>query len=101
MPAPRLVVQTQAADGEWEDTEPVSTTVQVMDAAVADQIKQILSDGQLATAITGSGGQTLAWYSGFGPFDDPQYAVAVMLEDGDLPASSAIGRAILAAAVGH
>jgi peptidoglycan glycosyltransferase len=98
MPAPQLVLQTQAPDGQWQNTEPVSPTLSVVDTAVADQVKAMLSDGLQATAVTGTAGKALAWFIGFSPLDDPHYAVAVLLEDGDPQAAHDIGVALLEAA---
>jgi peptidoglycan glycosyltransferase len=97
MPAPQLVLQTQNADGGWQTTPPTLITP-VIDPAVADEVKAMLRDGQQATAVTSTGGKTLAWYTGFSPFDDPRYAVAVLLEDGDPRAAKDIGDAVLGAA---
>ena len=58
----------------------------------ADQVKALMADGQKATALTGTEGKTLAWFSGFAPFDDSRYAVVVLLEDEDVEGESRSGR---------
>jgi len=49
-------------------------------------------------ALTGAEGKTLAWFSGFAPFDDSRYAVAVLLEDGDGEGAAQIGQVLLKSA---
>ena len=61
----------------------------------ADQVKALMPDGHQAIALTGAEGKMLAWFSGFAPFDDSRYAVAVLLEDGSVEAAAQIGRELL------
>jgi peptidoglycan glycosyltransferase len=98
MPIPQLVLQTQNPAMGWQST-PLAPPVPVLDAAVADQVKAMLGAGQTATAVTGANGKTLAWYAGFGPFDQPQVVVAVLLEDGSPQAARDIGQTLVAAAI--
>jgi cell division protein FtsI/penicillin-binding protein 2 len=98
MPAPRLVLQTQSAGGGWVNTPNNAPAAPVIDTAIADQVKAMLPGGLQATAITSSGGKSLAWYLGMSPFDDPKYVVVVLLEDGDSRSAKAIGDAVIQAA---
>jgi peptidoglycan glycosyltransferase len=97
MPAPQLVLQTQNASGGWQ-TPPAAAPRPIIDAAVADEVKAMLPDGLQASAVTSSGGKSLAWYTGFSPIDDPRYVVAVLLEDGDPREAKDIGGVVLDAA---
>ena len=97
-PAPRLVLQTQNADGGWFSPPATAPAAPVIDPAIADQVKAMLPDGLQATALTNSGGKSLAWYLGLSPFDDPKYVVVVLLEDGDPHSAKDIGDAVLQAA---
>ncbi len=98
MPSPHLVLQTQNVVMGWESTSPAAPAAPVVDPAVANLVKTMLRAGLQATAITSTGGKTLAWYLGFSPYDDPHYAVAVLLENGDPRAAHDIGEAVLTAA---
>lgn len=75
-------------------SEEIAQTMQGYLAAVVDnystaQTYGFLSGGKTGTAETGSG-LTHAWYIGFGPLEDPQFAVAVILEeDGTLGGQTA------------
>ena len=97
MPAPQLILQSQNASGGWQ-TAPATAPRPVIDPAVADAVKAMLPGGLQASAVTSSGGKSLAWYTGFIPIDDPRYVVAVLLEDGDPRAAKDIGSVVLEAA---
>jgi peptidoglycan glycosyltransferase len=98
MPTPQLVLQTQNPDLGWHTEVTATAQVAVVAPAVADEVRALLPNGLMATAITGSGGKALAWFMGFGPFASPQYAVVVILESGDPRTARDIGQALLAAA---
>jgi peptidoglycan glycosyltransferase len=101
MPSARLVVATQDPSGQWQTTAPAASAVQVASPLAADAVKALMPDGLTATALTSTAGKTLAWYLGFAPSVDPNYVVAVLLEDGDLAAANAIGTAALAGTAGR
>ena len=46
--------------------------------------------GKTGSAQTGIKGRTNAWFIGFAPYDDPQIAVVVMLENGQAGAKAAV-----------
>lgn len=46
--------------------------------------------GKTGTAQFGSDGKTHAWFSGFGPYDDPEIALAVLVEGGGEGSSVAV-----------
>jgi len=98
MPTPMLVLQTQNPDLGWQSARPAAPTPPVIDPAVAAEVKGMLRDGLQATAVTSSGGKTLAWYLGFAPFNDPQYVVVVLLEAGTPRSAKDIGDLLLGAA---
>ncbi len=97
MPSPQLVLQTQNPSGGWFTVAEAATKA-IINPANADQVKVMLRDGLQATAVTNSGGQSLAWYLGFNPFDDPQDVVVVLLEDGSPSSAADIGSVVLEAA---
>jgi penicillin-binding protein 2 len=43
---------------------------------------QITTGGKTGTAQVSSGAQPIAWYTGYAPFDDPEIAVIIMVENG-------------------
>jgi cell division protein FtsI/penicillin-binding protein 2 len=98
MPMPRLVLQTQNAAGGWVSPPAAAPAAPIIDPAIVDQVKAMLPDGLQATAITNSGGKSLAWYLGQSPFDDPRYVVVVLLEDGDPRSAKDIGDTVMQAA---
>ena len=98
MPAPQLLVAVQNPLGEWQPVEPSSHPMAAITPEAADQVKTLMADGHKAVALTGAEGKTLAWFSGFAPSDDSRYAVAVLLEDGDVEGASRIGRTLLKSA---
>jgi len=98
MPVPQLVMQIQNAAGGWVSTPSRAPTPPIINPAFADQVKAMLPGGLQATAITSSGGKTLAWYLGLSPFDDPKVVVVVLLEDGDPRSAKDIGDVVMQAA---
>ena len=56
-----------------------------------------LADGVTASAVGDDGGSPLAWFAVTGPAEDTQYAVVVLLENGNVTGAEAIGREVLAA----
>jgi peptidoglycan glycosyltransferase len=98
MPAPQLLVAVQNPQGEWQPVEPSSHPMAAITPEAADQVKALMADGHKAVALTSAEGKTLAWFSGFAPSDDSRYAVAVLLEDGDVEGASRIGRTLLKSA---
>jgi peptidoglycan glycosyltransferase len=95
MPAPHLLVAAQNPAGQWETIPPLSHPIAAVGRDYANAVKALMTDGYSAVALTGAGGQTLAWFSGFAPFDDSRYAVAVLLEDGEVEAAREIGQELL------
>lgn len=92
----------QILDGELKVRATTSPQVlrQAVDRKVADQIKDMMKGvvdkpygtahgygldkysvgAKTGTAEVGDTGRTLAWFTGFAPYDDPQIVVAVVLE---------------------
>jgi len=99
MPVPQLVLATQDPDGGWRPEAPAGEPVRVLAAAAAAQVRPLLTNGYAATALTGTAGQPLAWFMGFGPQVDARYAVVVLLESGTVEAAAAIGHGLLDAAI--
>jgi peptidoglycan glycosyltransferase len=97
LPAPQLVLATQDAAGEWRNQPPAESSRQAIPAPAAIAIRELLAGGYEASAITSTAGQTLAWYSAFGPAVDTEYVVTVLLESGDTAEARRIGEAVLAA----
>lgn len=100
MPAPQLLIAVQNADGGWEPVAPSSHPIAAITSEAADQVKALMADGHKAVAFSGAESNTLAWFSGFAPFDDSRYAVAVLLEDGDVEGATHIGQELLKRAAG-
>jgi peptidoglycan glycosyltransferase len=98
VPVPQLVLATQGPDSAWQSPAPLSHPIAAFGPDEADQVKALLPDGHSAIALTGAEGQRLAWFTGFAPFDDSRYAIAVLLEDGDVMRAEQIGRALLKSA---
>jgi peptidoglycan glycosyltransferase len=99
MPAPHLLIAEESADGEWQTIASPSHPIAAIPPEVAQRVKALMADGHTAVALTGAEGKRLAWFSGFAPFDDSRYAVAVLLEDGEAERAAQIGRELLATAV--
>jgi cell division protein FtsI/penicillin-binding protein 2 len=98
MPAPQLVLATESPGGAWQREPPPAPPAPPLTASSAAYVKDLLANGYTATALTSTEGQTLAWFTGFAPFEPSRYAVAVLLEAGDTAAAAHIGRALLDAA---
>ncbi len=99
MPVPRLLDAVQDLQGDWLVEHGATHTMAAVAPQYADAIKALMPDGYSAVALSGASGQKLAWYSGFAPFTDSRYTVAVLLENGDVTAAAQIGRNLLAAAL--
>jgi cell division protein FtsI/penicillin-binding protein 2 len=99
LPAPQLVLATQAPDGTWQPTEKVRPPEQVISAEAADLVRDLLAHGYAATALTGTKGQALAWYLAFGPQTDARFVVVVLLEGGQVADAAGLGQRLLASAL--
>ena len=99
MPSPQLLVANQNPQGLWQSVAPSSHPIAAITPEAAEQVKALMAQGHKAIAITGTEGKTLAWFSGFAPFDDSRYAAVVLLEDGDVERAAQIGRELLKSAV--
>ncbi|QDP94921.1 penicillin-binding protein 2 [Microlunatus elymi] len=62
----------------------------------AAQIPQMLVAGKTGTAQSAPDRKPYAWFTAFAPADDPQVAVAVMVEDADIPRQDIAGGALAA-----
>ena len=75
-------------------TELMVATVEEGTASVA-AIPGVEVAGKTGTAQSGSEGRSpYAWFISFAPADDPQVAVAVMVQNADIPASEVAGGAL-------
>jgi len=101
MPAPQLVHATKNLQSQWEPALPPDHPIAVFTPESVSAVKALMSDGHRAIALTGAGANqtSLAWFSGFAPFETPRYAVVVLLENGELERAREIGQAVLAEAV--
>ena len=109
MPAARLVLETQAADGEWHPTEPPGESAQIISPELAQQLRDLLrpmADGQIlghsSLALAGADRPSHAWFFGLAPAQSPRYAVVVLLEHvgaEGLERAEQIGRDALVAAL--
>jgi penicillin-binding protein A len=99
LPAPQLIIAQQDASGQWPSLPPVPHSVVAIPPEYADQVKALMPAGRAAVALTNAQGRQLAWFSGFAPFADARYTVAVLLEDGEPGDAARMGQALLAAAV--
>jgi peptidoglycan glycosyltransferase len=102
MPAPRLVLRTQAADGAWTPLPPPGDAVDVLPADLAARLANAWEQdedgiaGQSALAVAGEGQKPHAWFLGSSPHGARPCAIAVLLEHAGDPASAAsIGRTLL------
>jgi len=98
LPPPRLLEATQTISGAWQPVTPSDNPVAAFTPSVAAQVRALLPNGHAAYAVAGREGRTLAWFTGFAPQENARFAVAVVLEDGDLAAAQEIGQALLAEA---
>jgi penicillin-binding protein A len=95
MPAPRLLTEVQTPGGDWQPVETNVHPIAAIAPEYADEVKRLMTNGHSAVALTSAGGKTLAWFSGFAPFEGARYAVAVLLESGDSEEAARIGRELL------
>ena len=98
MPPPQLIIARQDSAGNWQPS-PARAPVSAMAAEYADEVKALMPIGYSAVALTGAPGRRLAWFSGFAPFADTRYTVAVLLEGGEPADAARMGRTLLAAAL--
>lgn len=89
--APDLTVQQQFGDTEFGralETDDAATMTELMIANVAEgaasgaRIDGVDVAGKTGTAEHGDGDPYTLWFTGFAPADDPEVAVAVMIENG-------------------
>ncbi len=97
LPAAQLVLETQGRDGQWLALAPAGAATEALPPSAADQVADWMAGGYSATAISSDAGTALAWFTAFLRGNEAHYAVAVLLEVGDVEAAEAIGRAVLAA----
>ncbi|MFQ6102102.1 MAG: FtsW/RodA/SpoVE family cell cycle protein [Anaerolineae bacterium] len=105
MPAPRLVLRVQDAEGNWQGH---SSTGEPRAVLTPDSAGKLLAawqryDNDVAAhrgvAVAGEGQPPHAWFLGMIPADAPCYAVAVLLEHPADPESAVnVGTALLQAA---
>lgn len=98
MPPPQLIIAQQDATGAWQPQPPARQPVAAMAPEYAEAVRALMPAGLPAVALTGAAGHRLAWYSGFAPFTDARYTVAVLLEDGTPEEATRLGQRLLAAA---
>ncbi|MCX7522740.1 penicillin-binding protein 2 [Microbacterium sp. STN6] len=111
---PNLVQSIRSAD--LETTESFSPTVfnQATSAQTADTIASVMVDdvnrgvagnaridgvsvgGKTGTAENGPGQPYTLWFEGFAPADNPQYAIAVVVENGGGHGQSGVGNTVAA-----
>lgn len=84
------------------DADVAAQLTRMMEAVVEDgsgrraQIDGVRVAGKTGTAQTGNAGRAHAWFISFAPADDPQVAVAVIVENGGDAADEAGGGAVAA-----
>jgi cell division protein FtsI/penicillin-binding protein 2 len=102
MPAPHIIQAIQNLQGEWETVPTLDHPIAVLASEAAEAVRALMPNGHSATALSGSGENrtTLAWFSGFAPFENPRYAVVVLLEAEALEQAEKIGQALLQEAGG-
>lgn len=100
MPATYLVRDVQGPDGTWQPyANSAQTPAPIIDPAVARSVLQAMrvegnSTGHGGAAV--SGDRQHAWFIGLAPVDQPQYAIAVLLEDAAQATDAEdIGRGVL------
>ncbi len=98
MPVPHLLAAEQDAAGAWQPVASNDHPIAAIAPEFADQVRALMPQGFPAVALTNAQGQKLAWFAGFAPFAEPRYAVAVLLEEGDVTAATQIGQSLLQAA---
>lgn len=109
MPPPHLVLKMEGIDGRWQPAVPPGQAVRVIDIDLSVRLRgllRLLDDGRVlghtSLALAGTERPFHAWFMGLAPSQNPQYAVAVLLEhagaDG-LALAEQIGRNALLAAL--
>jgi len=106
MPAPRLVVRLEGAQGGWRALDARGAPREVLPSDLAGDLLTAWGQygpevrGHLGAAVAGEGQPPHAWFLGVAPADAGRYSVAVLLEHPDDPARAAeVGRAVLEAAL--
>ena len=104
MPAPRLVLRVQNAEGEWQEYASLGEPRAVLSPDDAHKLLaawQRYGDdiaGHWGVAVAGEGQPPHAWFLGVAPADAPRYGVAVLLEHpADPRRALEIGSALLEA----
>jgi peptidoglycan glycosyltransferase len=114
---PRLTDRIVGQDGRVEEQIDPATQSQVMKAQTAAELTEMMTDvvnegtgvaaalsdvqvaGKTGTAEVKNETLNQVWFIGFAPVDDPQYAIAVTLEDQPIGTSGGANAAPLAAQV--
>ena len=87
----------QALDADLADAITEAMTASVQDGAATNaRIDGVEVAGKTGTAETPNDGPYTLWFTGFAPADDPQVAVAVVVEDGGGQGQSGSGNTIAA-----
>jgi peptidoglycan glycosyltransferase len=98
LPAPQLVVEAQDREGQWQPVAPAAEAGAALPASAADAVAAWMAEsGHASVAFSGAEGRPLAWYTAFAPVDDARYAVAVLLEEGNVGEAEMVGQAVLEA----
>jgi peptidoglycan glycosyltransferase len=97
MPAPHLVLATELPGGLWRPAVHAGSERQALPPQAAAYVKALMPEGYRATALTGTGGESVAWYGAFAPYEDTRHVVVVVLESGDVEAAAEVGRAVASA----
>ena len=100
IPKPQILAQVKAGDGKvilsskpeaWKVAMSAATASQVKEIMVrsaeegwarAAKVKGIAVAGKTGTAEAGEGEEPHSWFIGFAPADDPQIALAIIVEHG-------------------
>jgi peptidoglycan glycosyltransferase len=101
MPAPLLITAEQDTAGAWQPMDPISHPIAALPPEFAQEVKALLGGGYSAASVSSASGGSLAWFLGFAPIENSEYAIAVLLEDGDTAQARIIGRRVLQAALDH
>lgn len=103
--SPDLDVLVEASPQELSEAvtpEVAAQLTRMMEAVVTDgtgtraQIAGVAVAGKTGTAQQGEGQAPDAWFTGFAPADNPQVAVAVVVEDGGVAGNEAAGGRVAA-----
>jgi peptidoglycan glycosyltransferase len=102
MPAPRLVLRVQDAEGNWQERPSATAPRAILTPDTAREMLAAwqryggIAAGHWGVAVAGEDQPPHAWFLGVAPPDAPRYAVAVLLEHPANPESSIdIGTALL------